>query len=121
MRTQRLCVSLLCEKVIFHPPATPLAHRPLWPRGAPIRTLPSSGTQVLFDTRQDKPVAFKYGGRPFQSIVCEGVEEGLKGMKAGSKRRLIVPAALAPKGLELPPGVPIVYEIEVTEVLPGYF
>ena len=24
---------------------------------------------------------FKYGGRPFQTIVCEGVEEGLKGMK----------------------------------------
>jgi len=81
----------------------------------------SIGDKVLFDTRQDKPVAFKYGGRPFQSIVCEGVEEGLKGMKTGSKRRLVVPSALAPKGLELPAGVPIVYEIEVTEVLPGYF
>ena len=79
------------------------------------------GDKVLFDTRQDKPIAFKYGGRPFQTIVCEGVEEGLKGMKVGSKRILTVPASLAPKGLELPAGVPLQYEIEVTEVLPGYF
>ena len=42
-------------------------------------------------------------------------------MKVGSKRRLTIPKDLAPPGLELPPGVPIVYEIEVTEVLPSYF
>jgi len=77
--------------------------------------------KVLFDTRNDKPVAFKLGQRPFQNIVCEGVEEGLKGMRVGGKRTLLVPSALAPKGLELPPGVPLTYEIEVTEVLPGYF
>ena len=39
--------------------------------------------QVLFDTRDEKPIAFKFGQRPFQSIVCEGLEEGIKGMKPG--------------------------------------
>ena len=79
------------------------------------------GDKLLFDTANDKPVAFKLGSRPFQNIVCLGVEEGLRGMKVGSKRRLTIPKELAPPGLELPPGVPIVYEIEVTEVLPSYF
>ena len=102
--------------------------------------------KVLFDTANDKPVAFKVslaprtaggwtsgaphsapyacaqlGQRPFQNVVCEGVEEGLKGMRAGSKRKLLVPAKLAPQGVQLPDGVPLEYIIEVTEVLPGYF
>jgi len=77
--------------------------------------------KILFDTSKDKPVAFKLGQRPFQNIVCEGVEEGLKGMRVGSKRKLLVPASLAPKGVNLPDGVPLTYVIEVTEVLPGYF
>jgi len=81
----------------------------------------SISDKVLFDTTQDKPVAFKLGQRPFQNVVCEGVEEGLKGMRVGSKRKLLVPASLAPKGVQLPDGVPLVYVIEVTEVLPGYF
>ena len=42
-------------------------------------------------------------------------------MRVGSKRKLLVPAALAPKGVDLPAGVPLIYIIEVTEVLPGYF
>ena len=69
----------------------------------------------------EKPVAFKYGQRPFQNIICEGVEEGIKGMRVGGKRVLDVPANLAPPGVDLPPGVPLTYEIELTEVLSGYF
>ena len=42
-------------------------------------------------------------------------------MKVGGVRELQVPGSLAPKGLELPPGVPLTYVIELTEVLPGYF
>ena len=49
------------------------------------------GDKLLFDTANDKPVAFKLGSRPFQNIVCLGVEEGLRGMKVGSKRRLTIP------------------------------
>jgi hypothetical protein len=82
------------------------------------------GERVLFDSTAGpdaKPIAFKYGQRPFQNVVCEGVEEGLKGMKPGSKRRLIVPSNLAPKGVEIPDGVKLGYEIELLEVLPSYF
>ena len=40
----------------------------------------SIGGKVLFDTTSSKPVAFKYGQRPFQNVVCPGLEEGIKGM-----------------------------------------
>jgi len=78
--------------------------------------------KVIFDSDEDgKPIAFKYGQRPFQNVLCEGVELGIKGMKAGGRRRLVVPAALAPKGVDVPPGAALVYDVEVKEVLPGYF
>ena len=64
---------------------------------------------------------FKLGQRPFQNVLCEGVELGIKGMRAGGKRRLVVPQALAPPGVEVPPGAALVYDVEVKEVLPGYF
>lgn len=84
----------------------------------------SIGESVLFDSTagdKPKPIAFKYGQRPFQNVVCEGVEEGLRGMKAGGKRTLTVPKELAPAGVKVPDGVPLTYEIELLEVLPGYF
>jgi len=84
----------------------------------------SIGDVVLFDSTAGpapKPIAFKYGQRPFQNVVCEGVEEGIKDMKAGGKRTLFVPKELAPKGVDVPPGVKLQYEIELLEVLPGYF
>ena len=81
----------------------------------------SIGGKVLYDTAGGKPVAFKFGQRPFQNVVCEGVEEGLKGMRPGAKRKLLVPSSLAPKGVEVPEGLKLEYEIELLEVLPGYF
>jgi len=81
----------------------------------------SVGDKIIYDTTSEKPIAFKLGQRPFQNVICEGVEEGIKGMKAGGKRRLEVPANLGPPGVELPPGVPLIYEVELTEVLSGYF
>ncbi|KAJ1454399.1 hypothetical protein M885DRAFT_566393 [Pelagophyceae sp. CCMP2097] len=86
-----------------------------------LRAVVSIGDQVIYDTKDEKPIAFKYGQRPFQNVICAGVEEGIKNMKAGGKRRLIVPAALAPPGVTLPPGEALIYEIELTEVLAGYF
>jgi len=81
----------------------------------------SIGDRVIFSTKDDKPVAWKYGQRPFQNVICDGVEEGIRGMRVGGRRRLVVPAALAPAGVALPDGVPLVYDVELTEVLPGYF
>lgn len=81
----------------------------------------SVGDKILYDTRNDKPVAFKLGQRPFQNIVCQGLEDGIVGMRVGSKRLIRVPQSLAPPGVQLPAGVPLVYDVEVTEVLRGYF
>jgi len=79
------------------------------------------GDKVLFDTSGDKPVAFKFGQRPFQNVVCEGLEEGLKDMRVGGRRKLTVPESLAPPGVQLPPGVKLTYDVTLTEVLPNYF
>jgi len=87
-----------------------------------LRTVVKIGDKVIYETAAgEKPVAFKFGQRPFQNVICEGVEEGIRGMKAGGKRVLDVPANLAPAGVELPPGISLTYEIELTEVLSGYF
>lgn len=87
-----------------------------------LRAVVRIGEQVIYETAKgEKPVAFKYGQRPFQNVICEGVEEGIKNMKVGGKRVLTVPSKLGPPGVELPPGVPLTYEIELTEVLSSYF
>mmetsp|Transcript_14686 Transcript_14686/g.17370 ORF Transcript_14686/g.17370 Transcript_14686/m.17370 type:complete len:291 (-) Transcript_14686:299-1171(-) len=86
-----------------------------------LNAIVSIGDKTIYDTTSEKPIAFKLGQRPFQNVICEGVEEGIKGMKVGGKRRLEVPKNLGPPGVELPPGIPLIYEIELTEVLSGYF
>lgn len=80
------------------------------------------GEKVIYETTDgEKPVAFKYGQRPFQNVICDGVEEGIRGMKVGGTRVLEIPSNLAPAGVDLPPGVSLTYEVELTEVLSGYF
>jgi hypothetical protein len=89
-----------------------------------LRAVVLVGDKVIYDGSEktgEKPIAFKLGQRPFQNVICEGVEEGIMSMKVGGKRILNVPADLAPPGVALPPGVPLTYEIELTEVLSGYF
>jgi len=80
------------------------------------------GDKVLFDTATDgKPVAFKLGQRPFQNVVCAGLEEGLLGMRVGGRRLLVVPPTLAPPGVSLPADVALTYDVTLTEVLNNYF
>ena len=85
-----------------------------------LKATVSIGDKVLFATG-DKPIGFKFGQRPFQSIICEGVEEGIRSMKPGGKRQLRIPKSLAPNGVQVPEGQALVYEVELIEVLPGYF
>lgn len=93
-----------------------LAHSPISLQKVKI------GDQVLFDTATDgKPVAFKLGQRPFQNVVCAGLEEGLLGMRVGGRRLLVVPPALAPPGVGLPADVTLTYDVTLTEVLNNYF
>lgn len=82
------------------------------------------GDSVLYDSKageSPKPIAFKFGQRPFQNVVCEGVEEGMLTMRSGAKRILYVPQNLAPAGVKIPEGQKLVYEIEMREVLSQYF
>ncbi|AIR90140.1 FKBP-type peptidyl-prolyl cis-trans isomerase [Pseudomonas cremoricolorata] len=64
-------------------------------------------------------------GKPFQCVigtgrVIKGWDQGLMGMKAGGKRRLVVPAALGygERAVgRIPPNAELTFEIEVLEVL----
>ncbi len=76
----------------------------------------SDGT-LLFSTDQiGHPVKFLIGGNQ----VIDGVDEGVRGMKTGEKRKLIVPPALS-KRKEYPPNLSpdstLYYEIELVEIL----
>ena len=66
------------------------------------------------------------GGKPYdvtigKSRVIKGWTEGLQGMKAGGKRKLIVPAELGygkngSQDGEIPPNATLIFEVEVTDV-----
>jgi FKBP-type peptidyl-prolyl cis-trans isomerase len=71
-----------------------------------------------FDSSLERgtPFAFKLGGRQ----VIPGWEEGVKGMKVGGKRRLVIPASSAygDRGVAgvIPPGATLTFEVELLSV-----
>ncbi|CAN4088805.1 unnamed protein product [Withania somnifera] len=85
--------------------------------------------QVFVDTfggdgKKKKPLALVMGSRPYSKGICEGIEYVLKSMKAGGKRRVIVPPNLGfgeggadlGTGLQIPPSATLEYIIEVEKV-----
>lgn len=74
---------------------------------------------LVFDTNQEsgEPFAFKLG----KGSVIRGWEEGLRGMRVGGRRRLLVPPTLGygargtPDG-PIPPGATLCFEIELVAV-----
>lgn len=77
------------------------------------------GTNQEVDSSYDRgrPLDFTLGNRE----VIDGWEEGLKGMKAGEKRQITLPAKLAygskgsPSG-KVPPGATLVFELELVKM-----
>ena len=71
-----------------------------------------------FDSSVDRGRPFKFpvgGGR-----VIKGWDVGVAGMKAGGKRRLIIPADMAygqrGAGGSIPPGATLVFDVELLDV-----
>ncbi|KAF5734555.1 Peptidyl-prolyl cis-trans isomerase FKBP17-2 [Tripterygium wilfordii] len=85
-----------------------------------------SSEQVFVDTfgAEMKPLALVMGSRPYSKGVCEGIEYVLRSMKAGGKRRVIVPPNLGfgengadlGDGVQIPPSATLEYIVEVEKV-----
>ena len=75
---------------------------------------------TIADQKFKKNVAFKYGSKPYQSLVCAGLEEGIAGMAVGGRRKLTIPLELAPAGMRLPPGTALIYDVTLNEVFENY-
>lgn len=73
---------------------------------------------------EKKPLALVVGSRPFSKGLCEGIESVIKSMKAGGKRRVIVPpshgfgdeGADLGNGVQIPPHATLEYVVEVERV-----
>jgi peptidylprolyl isomerase len=78
-------------------------------------TLTSGQTFDSSLTRE--PIRFRLGARK----VIKGWDQGLVGMKAGGKRKLIIPPRLG-YGDKVIPGIPpgswLIFEVELLEVVP---
>ncbi|KAL8464367.1 hypothetical protein ACS0TY_034044 [Phlomoides rotata] len=81
--------------------------------------------EVFVDTFNKRPLALVIGSRPYNKGICEGVEYVLKNMKAGGKRRVIIPpnlgfgeegADLGEDHTQIPPSSTLEYVIELDRV-----
>ncbi|GFP87435.1 peptidyl-prolyl cis-trans isomerase fkbp17-2 chloroplastic [Phtheirospermum japonicum] len=80
--------------------------------------------QVFVDTFGKRALALVMGSRPYSKGICEGIESVLRNMKAGGKRRVIIPPSLGfgeegadlGEGLQIPPMATLEYVIEVDRV-----
>jgi FKBP-type peptidyl-prolyl cis-trans isomerase len=77
-----------------------------------------NGMQFDSSRDRDKPFDFKIG----EGAVIKGWDEGVIGMKAGGKRRLVIPAALGYGDEGSPPNIPpkagLKFDIELLELNP---
>ena len=85
--------------------------------------------QVFVDTfgskdKNKKPLALVVGSKPYSKGLCEGVDYVLRSMKAGGKRRVIVPPSLGfgeegaelESGFQIPPSASLEYVVEIERV-----
>ncbi|KAG7592096.1 FKBP-type peptidyl-prolyl cis-trans isomerase domain [Arabidopsis thaliana x Arabidopsis arenosa] len=84
--------------------------------------------QVFVDTfgskDKKKPLALVVGSKLYSKGLCEGIDYVLRSMKAGGKRRVIVPPSLGfgedgaelESGLQIPPNASLEYIVEIDRV-----
>ncbi|KAK1287305.1 hypothetical protein QJS10_CPB19g01825 [Acorus calamus] len=82
-------------------------------------------SKAFVDTFKDKrPLALVMGSRPYTKGMCEGVEYILRSMRAGGKRRVIVPPGLGfgdkgadlGSGFQIPPDASLEFVVQVDKV-----
>lgn len=84
--------------------------------------------QVFVDTfgsnDKKKPLALVVGSKPYTKGLCQGIDYVLRSMKAGGKRRVIVPPSLGygeggaelESGFQIPPNASLEYIVEINRV-----
>jgi len=77
----------------------------------------NDGTQVDESRGRGKPFGFQLGA----GQVIRGWDEGVRGMRAGGTRRLVLPPALAygPRGIpgRIPPDAILIFDIQLLRVI----
>ena len=80
----------------------------------------AKGAQFVSSRERGKTTTFVYGYKR----ALEGLEIGMRGMKVGGKRAIVIPPALGYDGFKhpVPQGVPaksaLVFEVELLDVVP---
>lgn len=96
--------------------------------GLHLKVTVEDGGELLLDTRKTgRPVAWVYG-KKFATPICDGVVEGVAGLKPGARRTLVVPPSLGfgsvgaifPNENIVPRDASLVYEMEVLTVSPNW-
>ena len=71
-----------------------------------------------------KPLALVMGSRPYTKGMCEGIEYVLSSMRAGGKRRVIVPPTMGfgdegvdlGSGVQIPPASTLEFIVQIDKV-----
>ncbi|CAN6287095.1 unnamed protein product [Urochloa humidicola] len=91
------------------------------------RVAGGGGGEAFVDTFGEgkRPLALVMGSRPYTRGMCEGVEYALRSMRAGGKRRVVVPPGLGfgddgadfgEEHVQIPPGATLEYVVQVDKV-----
>lgn len=85
-----------------------------------------SNEQEFVNTFEEgkRPLALVMGSRPYTKGMCEGIESVLRTMRAGGKRRVVVPPELGfgnegadlGSGMQIPPSATLEFVVQVDRV-----
>lgn len=88
------------------------------------KVIPPPFVDTFDGDKRKRPLAIVMGSRPYSRGMCEGIEYVLRSMKAGGKRRVVVPSSLGfgengadlNSGVQIPPFATLEYIVQVDKV-----